>query len=256
MSNLHFGLTLIDRDIHDYLVDPTIGKHTYTNFGLRMVSMYIPMPKTKTQFVDLPFASGSLDMTEAGGVIPYADREGLNFEFVYFGDLMHWPTMIHDLGNYLHGKKLYMIPDNDLEHYYVVRLELDSEKTYKHTNKVVLSGTAEPYKYILNDSTTPWMWDPFSFVDGEITAISEVVVNGTTTATIAAGGLPNCPSFIVTQAGAGLGVVYNTNPPRTLYMQRTGTYRFPQIKAGGPTATTLTFVGSGRITISYRKKFL
>ena len=251
-----FGLSLIDADIHEYLRDQTIAKHTWRDFSLRMVSMDIPMPETKVQKVDLPFANGSVDLTEASGVIPYADRENLNFEFIFFGDLMHWPVVTHNLANFLHGKKLLMIPDNDLEHYYVVRLALDSQKSNKHANKVVLTGTADPFKYALLDSSVPWLWDPFSFVDGQITSTADIAISGTTRVTIGAGGIPTCPEFVVTQAGAGLAVVYNTNPTRNLYMPTTGTYRFPQIKAGGDSATVITFVGSGRVSIAYRKKYL
>lgn len=253
-----FGLSLIDATIQTYLEDRSIAKHTFRDFNLRMTSMYIPMPETKVQTVDLPFASGSVDLTEAGGITPYADRKGLSFEFIFFGDLMHWPIMIHDLANFLHGKKILMIPDNDLEHYYIVRLALDSKKTSKHANKVVLEGTSDPFKYALLDTHDPWLWDPFSFVDGEITSLSDIIVDGTTQITIPAGGLPNCPTFIVTQAGAGLGIQYTSSASasRIFQMPATGTYSFPQIRAGGPTDTVITFVGKGRISIAYRKKYL
>lgn len=251
-----FGLTLIDVSINEYLADFSLAKHTYDDFSLRMVSMYIPMPEPKTQLVNLPFASGSVDLTEAAGVTPYADRTGLNFEFVYFGDLMHWPVITHDLANYLHGKKIRVIVDNDLEHYYECRLELDSQKSSKHACKIVLTGTSEPFKYSLLGTDNPWLWDPFSFVDGEIVSTADIVVNGNTDVTISAGGVPTSVPLIVTQAGPGLGIIYNTNPPKTLYMPSTGTYVFPQIKVGGHDATVLNFVGSGRVTISYRKKYL
>ena len=251
-----FGITLIDGTIQDYMLDPSIGKHTYTDFNLKMLSMYIPMPETKEQKVNLPFASGSVDLTEAGGTTPYADRDGLQFEFIYFGDLMHWPIITHDLANFLHGKKLLMIADNDLQYYYVVRLELDSQKSSKHANKIVLKGSSEPFKYSLVGTSDPWLWDPFSFVDGQIVSTADIVVSGATDVTISAGGLPSSPTFIVSSAGAGLGVVYKTNPPRTLPMPSTGTYRFPQIKAGGENVTTVSLVGTGVVSISYRKRFL
>ena len=251
-----FGLSLIDATIEEYLEDQSIAKHTFNDFNLKMVSMYIPMPETKEQKVNLPFASGSVDLTEAGGTTPYADRDGLQFEFVYFGDLMNWPLMTHNLANYLHGKKLLMIADNDLQYYYVVRLELDTQKTSKHANKVVLSGSAEPFKYSLVGTSDPWRWDPFSFVDGHIVSTADIVVDGQTDVTIEAGGQPNSPYFIVSDVGAGLGVIYNTNPPRTLPMTQTGTYRFPQIKAGGENVTTVSMVCHGIVSISYRKRFL
>ena len=251
-----FGLSFIDTDISDYVADPTVAVHTYDDFKLRMISMYIPMPEPKVQTVDLPFSNGSVDLTEAAGTTPYSDRKGLSFEFAYFGDLMDWPLMTHKIANFLHGKKILMIPDNDPSYYYVVRLDLDSQKSSKIACKVVLSGSAEPFKYTLIATNEPWLWDPFRFPDGQIISTSDIVVNGTTNVTIPAGGVLTSPSFIVTQAGAGLGVVYNTKPPRTLYMSATGTYRFPQIKAGGDTATTITLVGQGRVSIAYRSKYL
>ena len=251
-----FGLSFIDTDISNYVADPTIAVHTYQDFKLRMLTMYIPMPDPKVQTVDLPFSNGSVDLTEAAGITPYADRKGLSFEFVYFGDLMDWPLMTHRLANFLHGKKILMIADNDPSYYYVVRLDLDSQKSSKIACKVVLSGSAEPFKYTLVATHEPWLWDPFRFPDGQIISTADIVVNGTTTATIPAGGVLTSPSFIVTQSIAGLGVVYNTNPPRTLYMPQTGTYRFPQIKAGGDTATVITLVGQGRVSIAYRSKYL
>lgn len=55
------------------------GKHTFNDYGLYMESYYIPEPTTKLELVDLPFSSGSIDLTEATGTIPYNDRTGLEF---------------------------------------------------------------------------------------------------------------------------------------------------------------------------------
>lgn len=221
-----------------------------------MISFYIPEPEPKIQTVDLPFSNGSVDLTEATGLTPYKDRVGINFEFKYFGDMINWSLMIHNLANFMHGKKLLMISDNEPGYYYVVRLEIDSKKTNKKMNTIVLSGSAEPFKYSIVASHEPWLWDPFSFVSGHIVNTSDIVVDGTTTVEFEAGGMVTSPTFIVTQAGAGLAVVYNTNPPRNLPMSYTGTYRFPQIKVGGENASTITLVGQGMVSIAYRSKFL
>ena len=36
-------------------------KHTERDWGLRMISMVIPMPEPKTNYIDIPGADGSLD---------------------------------------------------------------------------------------------------------------------------------------------------------------------------------------------------
>ena len=68
----------------------------------------------------------------------------------------------------VHGKKVKMILDDEPEHYYRVRLELDGEKTNPVYGQIVLSGTAEPFKYDLQSSGEPWKWDTFNFRTGVI----------------------------------------------------------------------------------------
>lgn len=235
----------------------TIGnKHTYDDYGLVLVKYYIPEPAVKSQRVDLPFASGSIDLTDATGETPYSDREGVSFEFIvqdhsYAG----WDTAIQTLAMDLHGKKLQMVSDNDIGYYYNVRLEVDYDKSYKEFGTITLKGTADPFKYSITASHEPWLWNPFNFRNGVISSTADITVNGTATVTIPAGGVKTSPSFIVTQTN-NLGVVYNTNPPRTLLMPTTGTYRFPQIKCGGDLATTITLTGNGRVSIAYRSRYL
>lgn len=235
----------------------TIGnKHTYDDYGLVMTKYYIPEPAVKLQRVDLPFASGSIDLTDATGETPYSDREGIEFEFVvqdhsYTG----WDTAIQTIAMDIHGQKLEMISDNDTAYYYNVRLNVNYDKSHKEFGTITLSGTAEPFKYTILASHEPWLWDPFNFVNGIIYSTADIVVNGTATVTIPAGGVKTAPSFIVTQTN-GLGVVYDTNPPRTLPMPTTGTYRFPQIKCGGHSDTVITLTGQGRVSVAYRGRYL
>lgn len=236
----------------------TIGDyHTYNDFGLVLTKYYIPEPDVKLQRIDLPFASGSIDLTDSTGETPYNDRDGIEFEFVIQdGDYSGWDTTIQSLAMAIHGQKLRLISDNDTAYYYNVRLHVDYDKSFKQWGTITLTGTAEPFKYSIIASHEPWLWNPFNFVNGVILSTSDIVVDGTTTVTIPAGGIKTSPSFIVTQAGAGLGVIYETNPPKTLYMPNTGTYRFPQIKCGGDSATTITLVGQGMVSIAYRSRYL
>ena len=69
--------------------------------------------------------------------------------------------------NDLHGKSVKVIFDNDPSYYYQGRATVESD--YEKGNEIArftLTINAEPYKYSNQSTTEPWLWDPFSFVDG------------------------------------------------------------------------------------------
>ena len=234
-------------------------KNTYLDFGLVMTDLYIPMPKPKRSVIDIPFASGSIDITDATGVTPYEDREGLKFEF-FLNDKSPelWSIAIQKLSMYLHGRKLKMKTEYDPQYYYVVRLNVDPTKSNQKSSKIVLTGTAEPFKYSLIASNEPWHWDPFSFIDGEIKeTTADISVNGSKTIPVYAGGIMTSPTFYV-YSSQNLKVVFEdtqydlskSNPSKAYEV-----YRFPQIRVGDEDVN-LTFTGTGVVSVEYRGRFL
>ena len=138
--------------------------HTERDWGLKLLSVYIPMPAPKTQLVDIPGGDGNIDLTEINGRPAYNDRQGLELVFdLMDGDYKIWFMKYSEFAKEVHGKKVKMILDDEPEHYYMVRLELDGEKTNPVYGQIVLSGTAEPFKYDLQSSGEPWKWDTFNF---------------------------------------------------------------------------------------------
>lgn len=261
-DKLEYGLSFVDLD-HNFDEKKSDGtyyrKNTLSDFDLRMTELYIPEPKTKRSTIDIPFSSGSLDITEASGVTPYKDREGLEFKF-FLNDPNpeRWGVVIRNLSMYLHGKKLKMMTEYDQAYYYVVRLEVDAQKSNKKASTVVLKGTAEPFKYDIVASNEPWKWDPFSFVDGVIeVTLSDLKINGSKDVTIPAGGLPASPTFYVYQS-TNLKVIYKDvaySLNRDSSAKAYNTFRFPQIKVGSE-PVTLRFTGYGTISIEYRGRYL
>lgn len=226
--------------------------HTWRDWGLKLVSVYIPMPEPKTQLVDIPGGDGSIDLTEIGGRPAYNDRDGIELVF----DLMdesysEWLLRYSEFAREIHGKKVKMVLDDEPDHYYMVRLSLDSQKTNPVFSEVVLSGTAEPFKYDLLSSGEPWRWDPFSFRTGVIRTIEEQVISSANrTITILGAGIDNPPVFIVTQASN----LKLTHEGRT-YILKVGRNRFPAVRVGEQNVT-LTFSGTGRLTVEYRGRYL
>lgn len=255
-----FGLILFDGepsilDSPDSEAYKRAVRHTEKDFGLRMLSFYIPEPETKVVTVDLPFSSGAIDLTDANGVTPYADRKGLNFEFkVYDGDYVHWEMKKSEIASFLHGRKLKMVPDSDPAYYYNVRLQVDSNKSNKVNSTIVLTGTAEPFKYSLQASNEPWKWDPFNFETGIIReTTSDITVTREATVTIFAGNVPTCPEFYVSRIDTTLSVIYGGNTYK--FANGPGKYRFPQIRVSGD-EEELRLEGNGKVSVSYRGRYL
>lgn len=227
------------------------GKHT-TEYGLKMLSMYIPQPAVKTNLISVPGASGSIDLSEVTGRRCYENRSGLKFEFVLMEpsyDL--WAKAMTEIAMQIHGRKVKVIPDNDLGFYYMCRLEVDGKKSNNIAASITLSGTAEPFKYDLTASDDDWLWDPFNFETGIIRELAGITVSNGKSVTVTGGGMPTVPEFVVTES-ASLAVTYKGKSHNMLLP---GTYRFPVIKIGADDVT-LQFTGSGKLSIRYRGAYL
>ena len=222
-----------------------------------MTKLYIPYPEPKVHKIDIPHSSGSVDVTADTGNVNYSDREGLELEFkAYCKSYAEWKILLQEIAAHIHGKKLKMICDDDKDHYYMVRLKLDSTRSNNVNSTVVLSGTADPFKYALIASNEPWLWDTFNFKTGEIVFIDDITVNGTATVTVKSGNIPTSPTFYVFDS-ENLAVVYNDRsyPLPKNSVKAYEVYRFPQIKVADEDVT-FTFTGKGKVSVEYRGRFL
>lgn len=226
--------------------------HTEKDWGLKLLSMYIPMPAPKPQLIDIPGGDGNIDLTEVNGRPAYNDRDGLELVFdIMDGDYKNWFLKYSEFAKEVHGKKVKMVLDDEPEHYYLVRLNIDGQKTNKIYGTITLSGTADPFKYDLVSSNEPWKWDSFNFRTGVIRNLSDQVISDVNNSiTILGAGIDNAPAFIVTEAN-NLKLMHLG---RT-YILKVGRNRFPAVRAGEQDVT-LTFSGTGKLSIEYRGKYL
>lgn len=226
--------------------------HTWRDWGLNLVSIYIPMPEPKTQIRDIPGGDGNIDLTEVNGRPAYKDRSGLELVFDLMDeDYKVWFLKYSEFAKEIHGKKVKMVLDDEPEHYYMVRLNLDGQKTNPVYGEITLSGTAEPFKYDHVASNEPWKWGPFNFCTGIIRNLSDRVISGTNrTITILGAGIDNPPVFIVTEADN----LKLTHEGRT-YVLKVGRNRFPAVRVGEEDVT-LTFSGTGKMSVEYRGRYL
>lgn len=92
--------------------------HTERDWGLKLLSVYIPMPAPKTQLVDIPGGDGNIDLTEINGRPAYSDRQGVELVFdLMDGDYKIWFMKYSEFAKEVHGKKVKMILDDEPEHY-------------------------------------------------------------------------------------------------------------------------------------------
>lgn len=226
--------------------------HTERDWGLKLISIYIPMPAPKTQLVDIPGGDGSIDLTEINGRPSYSDREGLEMVFdLKDGDYTTWFAKYSQFAAEMHGRKVKMVLDDEPEHYYMVRLNIDGKKTNPVYSEVTLSGSAEPFKYDLLSSGEPWIWDIFNFRTGVIRTLMDVEITSTNkTVTILGAGIDNPPVFVVSQANN----LQFTHDGRT-YTLKVGRNRFPAVRVGKE-SLTLTFSGTGKLSVEYRGRYL
>lgn len=247
MNIEEFGLTFISGDI-----DNGVSKHTYDDYGLIMTSHNIPKPDAQRQVVNVPYKSGSIDLTDIAGDTPYKDREGLSFSFTFKdGGREHVETRVSDISKFIHGKKLIMISDADPLFFYIVRLQVKFNKTAPAWCNLTMEGTSEPFKYARYKAGENWIWDTFSFVDGIITKLEDIVVENGKSVVLANDSIYTVPEFVVEESD-GLGIVFNG---RTYSMPSVDSYYFPQIRIGNETMT-LEFVGSGTVSVIFRGRYI
>lgn len=226
--------------------------HTERDWGLKLLSVYIPMPDPKTQLIDIPGGDGNIDLTEVNGRPAYNDRDGLELVFdIMDGNYKNWFLKYSEFAKEIHGKKVKMVLDDEPEHYYMVRFHVDGQKTNPVFGTITLSGTADPFKYDLVSSNEPWKWDSFNFCTGVIRNLSDQVISETNhTVTIRGAGIDSSPVFIVTEAEN----LMMTHLGRT-YTLRVGRNRFPAVRVGEQDVT-LTFSGTGKLSVEYRGRYL
>lgn len=160
------------------------GKNTFTDWHLMPTSrLLINPPAVKTNYIDIPGANGIIDATEImTGYPTYNNRSGSLEFYVLNGHSVLsnnrrdqkwstygiWNNRYSDIMDYLHGRSMKLILDDDPEYYYRGRLSVNAWKSDKTFSKIALDYNLDPFKYEMFDSTENWLWDPFSFVDGII----------------------------------------------------------------------------------------
>ena len=136
-------------------------------------------PEPKTNYIDVPGGNGSLDLSEALTRYPtYNNRTG-TFKFKVMNDYEvgnrivlesndrnRWAQRYSEIMEYLHGKCLYAVLDDDPTWFYQGRFTVDSWESNDTWSVITIGYNVNPFKWNVSSSTSDWLWDPFNFETG------------------------------------------------------------------------------------------
>lgn len=226
--------------------------HTCKDWGLKLLSFYMPLPAVKENCIDVPGMDGTLDLTDVFGRPLYSDRDGIEIVFdLLDGSYSKWFATCEKISAVLHGRKVKMTIDDESGRFYNVRLSVDCQKSNPIMSQITLSGKAEPYKYDTQSTSEPWLWDTFNFESGVIQQFDNVTVNGIKKVTLIGKGSGSEPIFNVSNS-ENLKLTYNG----IYYDLVDGKNRFPDIFISKGDSVELSFSGTGSVSIDYRGKYI
>ena len=125
--------------------------HSFRDLNLILSDVVIPPATPKTNFVEIPGADGSIDLSEALGEVKYSDRTGAKFTFYMnpAGDLSEaaWEAKKKEVSNRLNGLRCDIILDKDPEYFWQGRCAVNEHTSDKKRRKIVVSARLSPYKW-------------------------------------------------------------------------------------------------------------
>lgn len=218
-------------------------KHSFNDFGLILSSKVISPPEPQLKKVSVPLRDGSIDLTESlTDDIKFNDRT-ITLTFSVVDPMSEWTAKISKIENYLHGKRLKVIFDDDPAFYYVGRVSVNQWSSQKNIGTIVIECTVEPFKYDLYSSAVDWEWDVFDFDEGIINELGQLIVNGSRTIKLICRRKRMFPSFI---ASAAMTVTFGGET----YNLKAGEQKIYDIFfVEGE--NELTFTGDGTVSIDY-----
>ena len=166
-----------------------IDRNTWESWGLVPESRpTLPHPSQKTKTQECDSINGIIDLSWSGVPYPlFSNREG-SFSFIYnpivqmgYDKYKPWNVLYSEISEFLHGRKLRMVLEDDPEYYYEGRFWVDgwSSETDGSGSKITIGFSVEPYKMSILSSLNDWLWDPFNFYDGVIqsSVFQNIVIN-------------------------------------------------------------------------------
>lgn len=221
--------------------------HSFRDFDLVLKSVEVTEPEPQTNFIEIPFRNGSLDLTAPYGEenITFRDR----FLYLTFTDIKYkenYRLRFSEFARHILGKRKEIILDKDPAYYYVGRcISLDDPEEEGEFYTAVATFEIEPYRYANCSAESPWLWDPFCFIDGMAIDTGSYIVNGVLTKIIYTGINDAIPEITV---DSEMTVEFEGKE----YTLNQGVNKNYDIRLRGNAKNVLIFKGNGSVKIDYK----
>lgn len=205
--------------------------HTYDDWSLIPTSRpaFLP-PKVDTNIVQIPGTHIPLDLTniftEYTGSPPLTPAT-TSVEFMIMNKVIPWWGLYSEIQNAIHGKRLRVVLLDDPDYYYNCLVEVREWKSGDSRSYITIDFTPNPYKIELEETTRT------------------VTVSSSATVTLAGSEMPVIPTINVS---AGMSVTFDG----TAHSLSAGDNVIDDILLVDG-ENTLTFNGTGTVTITYKK---
>lgn len=222
-----------------------IEKHSYNDFGLLIKTKVITAPEPQLHEVEVFGRDGTIDLTEAAsGIVRYKKRT-IKLELRYIGPENTRTSMLTNFENFIQGKLIKYIFDDDAAYYYIGRMISCEPEVAGAAFDLSTEISVQPYKYNIESTADDWLWDPFDFELGVINELHSILVNGTATVTLIGSIYQDNPVITVS---APMTVSYDGGDPISIYTGSQKVYNII-INEG---EHEFVFTGNGTATIDYR----
>lgn len=122
--------------------------HSYRDLNLILSRVEVSPAAPKTNYVNIPGADGSLDLSEALGEVKFSDR-AIKLTFTMNpGDLSEaaWEAKKTQVSNRINGLACKITLDKDPGYYWQGRATVDEYQSAKRLRQFVVSAVVRPYK--------------------------------------------------------------------------------------------------------------
>lgn len=160
-------------------------------------------PNLKYESEEIPGSDNVLDMSEVLTGYPLYDPRKGSLTFRFFDNGIDVRTRFDKLKNYLHGRWVRAVIEDQPEYYYEGRFMVgDFQPRQGNWGDVDISYVLNAYKLEMSSSTEDWLWDPFNFETGVIREYNSIPVKiglEPIEMTIIGSRKPTVPKFTVTK---------------------------------------------------------
>lgn len=208
--------------------------HSYYDLNLILSQCSISPAIPKTNYIEIPGADGSIDLTEALGEVKYNDRTGtLVFTVLPSDDFEEKKSEISNLLNGVYFEKITL--DKDPDFYYQGRCSINDWKCDKRIGKITVDLKLQPWK--LKQETT-------------VVTASTVFGMGSQTVILTNANKPTIPNIIAMPTTGELEVTFG----KFVWNLKKGKHTIPEfVLKKGENVVVLCDNVNGFITFEYQE---